>query len=86
MKICEVQMLLPRRGKSIKYIRSIEISLSEKSKDRFFSRIYIDRSTVDRSKSPRQNKSIDRLRIFQKDLQMSAAFCVAQIHPQVLRS
>jgi hypothetical protein len=59
MKTFEVQILLPRRGKSIKYIRSIEISLSE--------------------------KSIDRLRIFQKDLQMSAAFCVAQIHPQVVR-
>ena len=75
MKTCEVQVLLPRRGKSIKYIRSIEITLSET----------IDRSTFDRSKSTRQNNSIDRLRIFQKDLQMSAAFCVAQIHPQVVR-
>jgi len=75
MKTCEVQVLLPRREKSIKYIRSIEISLSEE----------FDRSTFDRSKSPKQNNSIDRLRIFQKDLQMSAAFCVAQIHPQVVR-
>jgi hypothetical protein len=86
MKTFEVQVLLPRSGKLIKYIRSIEISLSEnRSIDSLVEFKSIDLHSIDQNLQGKINRSIDFV-YFRKDLQMLAAFCVAQIHHQVVRS